>query len=278
MPLFTPFSYITSGVSFDSDAQAFIDATGITDDTQQDAINTLVVTMKDDGVWTKMYAAYPFVGGTETTHKYNLVDPTDADASYRLNFNGGWTHNSNGVTGNGTNTYANTYFIPNDVKDVDTDLTTNYSMGFYNRSDITANHGGELGAANGGGSGDASYTMLMGRSNGQSLTDMPSPSQRAFFSGGGNIGFFSYTRQSTTAGRLFLDGTLRNTAGATATNKYPSVDLVLGSQQRPGPSFPDGYSSRNYAFLFIGKGLTNTEMSDYYDAVQAFQTTLGRET
>jgi hypothetical protein len=278
MPLFTPFSYIASGVSFDPDAQAFIDAAGITDATQQQAIDTLVITMKDDGVWDKMYAVYPFVGGTATTHKYNLIDPQDSDAAYRMTFSGGWTHDSNGVKGNGSNTYARTFWVPNTVKDTDTDLSTNFSMGFYNRTDAAANAGGEFGAANGGSGGDASYTMLMGRSNGESLTDMPQPNNRAKFSGGNKNGFFHYSRASTTAGKLFQDGTLRNTATNTApTNQYPTVDLTLGSQQRPTLNFPDGYSNRNYAFCFIGKALTDTEMSDYYDAVQAYQTTLGRE-
>ena len=53
-----------------------------------------------------MKALYPFVGGTATSHKFNLKDPRDLDAAFRLQFNGGWTHNSNGVTPNGTNGYA----------------------------------------------------------------------------------------------------------------------------------------------------------------------------
>ncbi len=68
----------------DADAQAFITATAITDLTQQTAINTLVTQLKTYGIWTKMKALYPFVGGTATAHKFNLKDPRDLDAAFRL--------------------------------------------------------------------------------------------------------------------------------------------------------------------------------------------------
>jgi hypothetical protein len=99
----------TSTPSFDTNAQAFITAANITDATQQTAINDLVIGLKADGLWTGITAIYPFVGGTASTHKWNLKDPRDLDVAYRLSFNGGWTHNSNGITGNGINTYAETF-------------------------------------------------------------------------------------------------------------------------------------------------------------------------
>jgi len=49
------------GTSLDPDAAAFLTAAGITDPTQQSAINTLVLSLKADGLWTKMKAIYPFV-------------------------------------------------------------------------------------------------------------------------------------------------------------------------------------------------------------------------
>jgi len=94
----------------DPNAQAFLDAAVITDVTQANAVNSLVIGLKDDGLWTNIQAIYPLVGGTAGSHKYNLKDPRDLDAAYRLAFFGGWTHNTNGITGNGTNTYADTFY------------------------------------------------------------------------------------------------------------------------------------------------------------------------
>jgi hypothetical protein len=100
--MFTPFGFRTqfiqnetpveipggNVVDIDPDAQAFLTATGITDPTITSAIDTLVLDLKAASLWTKMKALYPFVGGTSTTHKYNLVDPADTDAAFRLTFNG----------------------------------------------------------------------------------------------------------------------------------------------------------------------------------------------
>jgi hypothetical protein len=98
----------SGGTPVDPDAQAFITAAAITNPTQQSAVNQLVVDLKGYGVWSKMKALYPFVGGTASQHKFNLKDPRDLDAAFRLVFNGGWTHSSTGALPNGTNAFADT--------------------------------------------------------------------------------------------------------------------------------------------------------------------------
>jgi hypothetical protein len=37
------------------------------------------------------------------------------------------------------------------------------------------------------------------------------------------------------------------------------------------------FTQNQYAFMSIGDGLTDTQASNFYTAVQAFQTTLGRQ-
>ena len=97
---------------YDADAQAFITAAVITVLVQMTAINELTIGLKADSLWTSMKAIYPFVGGTATTHKWNLKDPRDLNAAFRLTFTGGWTHSSTGAQPNGVNGYADTFLIP----------------------------------------------------------------------------------------------------------------------------------------------------------------------
>jgi hypothetical protein len=59
-----------SGV--DSDASAFITATGLSGTTQKSAITTLVKDLKSSGLWSKMKAVYPMV-----TDNYNLLSYTE---------------------------------------------------------------------------------------------------------------------------------------------------------------------------------------------------------
>jgi len=106
--IINPFVY----PSIDPDCAAFLTATGITDPTISGAVCTLVTSMKANGTWAKCSAIYPMVGGTATTHKFNLKNPADTNAAFRLSFVGGWTHSANGALPNGTNAYADTFLIP----------------------------------------------------------------------------------------------------------------------------------------------------------------------
>ena len=112
------------GASTDADAQAFITAAGITDATQKSAVNQLVLDLKNANIWTKMKAIYPILGGSASSHKWNLKDPRDLDAAFRLTFSTGWTHSSTGMLPNGTSAYANTFIAGNTY-------STNIHLSFY---------------------------------------------------------------------------------------------------------------------------------------------------
>ena len=83
---------VQSGFYPDLDIAAFIEATGISG-IDIEAITTLVEDLKANNLWDRMKAIYPMIGGTSTTCKYNLKNPQDTDAAYRLDFQGGWIHN-----------------------------------------------------------------------------------------------------------------------------------------------------------------------------------------
>jgi len=117
-----------SGAVYTARTTAFATATAITDTTILNALNTFDLGLISNGLDTKMKAVYPFVGGTSTTHQYNFFDPRNLDVAFRLQFYGGWTHNSNGVTGS-TNAYADTYLNPT----INLTVTTPH-VSYYNRS------------------------------------------------------------------------------------------------------------------------------------------------
>ena len=105
-----------TGTSFDADAQAFFtrvaDAGGSLSTTEQEAVNQLVIDMKDDGIWTKMKAIYPMVGASAAACAQNLKS-----SSFTGSFSTGWTFASTGVKGNGTSAYMNTGLLSNDFTD-----------------------------------------------------------------------------------------------------------------------------------------------------------------
>lgn len=251
------------GVTTDADAQAFITAAAITDPTQQVAIDTLVKSLKSNNIWTKMKAVYPFVGGTASAHKFNLKDPRDLDAAFRLVFNGGWTHSANGATPNGTNGYADTKISPLSV------LSQNSThLSYYSRTNISASQV-EMGLY------EANKSVyLLYDFNGlgwKGINSADAPSGTIFTP---TNGMLIGNRPNSTTEKYFYKGNLsqtitRNSVGLSAFN------ILLGCYNTSNnPLF---YSTKQTAFATIGDGLTDTEAANLYTAVQAFQTSLSRQ-
>ena len=131
----------TVASSYTARTTAFIAATGISDTTIINALNTMDLSLISNGLDTKMKALYPFVGGTASTHKYNFMDARDLDAAFRLTFSGGWTHSSTGAKPNGTNAYADTYLQPS------VSLSQNSThLSYYSRTNLSLDYGVPIGS------------------------------------------------------------------------------------------------------------------------------------
>jgi len=247
----------------DTDAQAFLTAAGITDGTQINAVDTLVTDLKTAGVWTKMKAIYPFVGGSATSHKFNLKDPRDLDAAYRLTFVGGWTHSSSGAQSNGTTGYANPNINANQIF-----TSTDGLMGVYTPSTSLIN---------------SSY--IYGVSN---MAD----SEWGMYYSSGSLGFgmyrSNYVSSTTTLPGLSAIGMETNGHRSVYKNNSRLISSAAGFISMPqnlkmylsarnANLNADGFSSGLYSFSFISSTLTLTEYSAFYTAVQKYQTTLGRQ-
>lgn len=257
-------------VGFDADAQAFIDAAGITDATQKEAINTFVVDLKGYGIWSKMKAIYPFVGGTASTHKYNLKDPRDLDAAFRLVFNGGWTHSSTGATPNGTNGYADTKFN----NQGNWTSTNNASMGLYLSTNTGAAARCDMGAGTiiSGANSSTIYSRFSGDVyySGINCTDVVPGSSNT-----SSIGFFVTQRSSSSEFTRHKRGSSTiNDTNIDNVGSNPNTTIFIGAGNNSGS--PASYSNRNYQFAFMGDGLSQTEVDNYYTAVSNFNTTLSR--
>jgi hypothetical protein len=262
---------VYTGNAVDADAQAFITAAAITDPTQQSAINSLVINLKGYGVWTKMKALYPFVGGTATQHKFNLKNPLDTDAAFRLVFNGGWTHSTDGALPNGINGYANTYLNP-----VIESLTYNNNhLSFYSRTSAAggATNFYEMGSGTNAAGGTSIFTR---RSNDLAAYDTgDGVTNRLSYINTNGSGFYVGTSINTNIGYFFKNNVAQSTKNPLTNISMLSYNFYLGGFNEENTNvYP---SNKQCAFASIGVGLSLTESSNYYTAVQAFQTTLGRQ-
>lgn len=242
--------------SGDADALSFITAAAITDNTQKTAIETLVTDLKGYGIWTKMKAIYPMVGGTASSHKFNLKDPRDLDAAYRLIFNGGWTHSSTGALPNGSNAYADTKLRAFSALSNSSSHIASYIRNTPN-SNVFIGHG----------SLDLFLQIASGVLYGSLATTSFSSTTQA-----NTTGFYMVNRPSSTNQKLIRNSSILLNDSKTSLNYANSQDILLASYS-PASQF----SNAEIALACIGDGLSDTESSNLYTAIQAFQTTLGRQ-
>jgi hypothetical protein len=249
----------------DADAQAFFTASGLTGATNLTAINNLVVALKGFGIWTKMKAIYPIIGGTAALHKWNLKDPQDTNAAFRLVFSGGWTHSSTGALPNGTNGYADTFFNTDDTTSVGLQ-----SYGVYLRTNPTfavSTTETSTGLRNG------IYWIRV-------INTLPTTSN--IRSGNRNdsiagvTGLIGNSRSTTTQWYVNNNSTIQaGSVTASALSPETVQTFSLGAYNDVG--IISQFSTQQIAFAFYGEPLISTEMQNFYTAVQAFQTTLGRQ-
>jgi len=227
-----------------------------------------------------MKAIYPFVGGNATTHRFNLKDPRDLDAAFRLTPYGGITHDGGGAQFNGSTGWYDTNM------NAANNLSVNsLHLSFYSLTNNTSIYsGGEIGHV-----GYSSWTTPPQDPTKQLLLRVKNAqyagSNALFISGNGyssystNDGYgltvasitsatASYIRKGYNS-QYFAD---KSAAGATNTGTLPAYNICIGKTQGYGE-----YSAQKCAFASIGEGLSYDESARLYGIVQIFQISLGRQ-
>lgn len=242
---------VLAPVATDPDAFRFLEIANITDPTQALAVSNLVISLKGAGLWTLLRAAYPLVGGNATSHKYNLINP----ATYPVLWNGGVTHTSLGVVGDGSG-YGNTQFIPTALPQ------DSIHIGVYAQSGATSGgqHIGGLTRATGivyfdglQWLGGQLYAHINNANNGGGPSGLLLTSKGAII----------LQRRDSGNVRGYVQGATAGTTGWPSTGIYTNV-LIFGR------------NAATYSFAHIGEGLTDAQAISLQNIIQTFQTTLGR--
>lgn len=248
-------------LALDADAEAYINAVGGLSETTQGYINTWFLSAKANGYYNSLHAVYLFIGGDAASHKWNAVDPQDTDAAFRLTFTGSPTHDSNGVTFNGSSQYANTHLKPGTVLG-----QNDKSMSGYLRS--VGAGGSSWGAVDNAyvaadflliNAAGTCYFQLSG-----SGTSVASPATKT--------GFWLENRTSSTSADLRRNDTSLKTEGTSAYNI--NLDVYLGCRNKNGTAIE--YNADNICFWACGDGLSSAEATAMYNDCVTLQTSLGR--
>ncbi len=261
--------------AYDTDAQAFFTAVEGGGDTltttEKDATNQFVLDLKSAGVWTAMDLIYPFVGGTSTSTKWNLKDPQDTDAAFRITWQnpGNGTFSADGVKGDGGSFAGNTHLVPS------TAFNSNprHLSAYANLAD--AGNSYDMGS-NAPGVGN-NNVLIVEYGNNTSYAGFGGFITAANASGVGQV-IGTYDGGASPKVNVYLNGSSANTGNTTVTDY--SVPMAIFGDNRagtPGGFSPTEYTERRLATITMGDILDSTEASDLYDATQTFNTSLSRQ-
>jgi len=267
-----PFSFLQAqGPIYDADALAFFArvtaAGGSLTLTEKSAVNTLVLSMKANSIWTPMKAIYPMVGASAAACAQNLKS-----ASFTGTFTSGWTFASTGATPNGTSAYMDT------ALNLSTQ-TTLYNVAYTNYIRTLSSQGIDMGVTDSTGS----YTK-----EGWFSSNYSGFLQGGFYNNDDALlsikvattdsrGFFIDSITSSTNMFVTQQNVSKGTNTLLNTTTPANTTIVLGGVRNATGGSVIEYSNKQTCFVSISDGLNTTQASNFYTAVQAFQTTLSRQ-
>ena len=92
-----------------------------------------------------------------------------------------------------------------------------------------------------------------------------------------STGFYVSTRTASNVFKLFKNNTQLGTTNTGASTGFTSLINPIIINALLDNNVAAYFSPRQCAFASIGNGLTDTEATNFYTAVQAYQTTLSRQ-
>ena len=262
---------------YDPDAQAFftsVEGGGDTlTTTEKEATNQLVLDLKSASLFSVFDAFYPFVGGTSSSHKWNLLDPQDTDAAYRITWLGGMTHSSTGIRGNGSNSVGKTNWNPV------SESVSNICMGLYINDGLTATPNSEY---------DMGGLAQPSGVNTDIMISLGFNNKTTKY-----VNFFRTNYSTTTAGdyssclfmgqnnggttQLFQDEIIIINGGQTLGSADTSFGVGASVRNIGGVESVAGSSQRGYGTAFIGDTfLTEPQVALLNTAIVTFNTSLSR--
>ena len=255
-----------------TEAQTYMNAViaggGTLDATASGATYQLFSDLFTFGLWNKIDAFYPLLGGNSSGGQaVNGKTP----GTRNMTWNGGITFSSSGAQGNGTNGYGNTNYVDGSLG-----VLNNAHIGVYCNVNAQANSA-DMGATDAGG--NETYMSIRKLT---STTDTMEGNVQSDFNvksfskaNTDSTGMFILQRTASNALEGFRNGSSLGTATTASSGRvgagYPY--WVLGRNFSGSLSGP---SARPYQFFTMGDSLTPTEVSNYYTAVYNFNNTLSR--
>jgi hypothetical protein len=256
---------VAGGVTYDADALAYFTAnTSITSAADKNAINDFYLGLKTDGIYTKLKAMYLPIWGSAATCKWNLINPLDTNAAFRLTFSTGWTFSSNGITP--LNAYTDTFLSTNTAFATD----HNKHLSFYNQINVTATNSSSIGSDNA----SAGWCRMSVKVGSNAAIVFGGTNGSGSVANADSRGFYIGNRPTSTTAQLYKNGTLiQNGGSANGTSSQITQTLLIGAAR--SNLAITYYDNKQCSFASIGDSLNATEQLNFSSRVNTLMTYFG---
>lgn len=250
-------------------ALSFATVTDIRDTNIRVQPQVLLNNMNGWGLVDKNKALYPFVSdgyieSRATQHKYNLMNPADTDAAFRLTFGGGITHSSTGALPNGTTGFANSHINPN------SNLGNTFAAHYYSRTN-NSNIGFEIGCITTAATNPR--IQLECREAGSAYISAHSAEFGVVTADSTKL--YGINRSSSTQINLYKNGSSIYSNGAATLTDRPNADLYMIGVSLNNAFYRSSFRECAWSDVFNGV-LSATDETNLNNIVVAFQTSLSR--
>jgi hypothetical protein len=196
--------------------------------------------------------------------KYNLKNPANTNAAYRLTAGGNITPGYCGFKGDGISGYLDTNLIGEGTL-----IPGSTNLSVYVRS-VVGSYQNLLSARYG-----AVFTQINTGAGTTSLRGSLGTFNLDTSTFSGKLGFSLVSRTSLNDMRIYRNNSLLATSNTTTSATYSYTSFAINAQNSAGTI--SGFANHETAFATIGDGLTDYEAKALYWIVQKYQTTLGRQ-
>lgn len=274
-PTVTPTPSSSGIISGTTEARAYLETVVQTGGTVSVSASAATISfftgLVSNGLWDKIYAFYPFLGGNSAN-----AQAIEGKLTYPIrSWNGGFTYTDNGVQGNGVNNYAPLDISPDEMFG---DGNPSSLGAFVNLQGTVGNRIYDMGA---------NQPTLIGQSNLAVRRVVGGTNEVLFDAGdygtgngrvtttiGSSSGFTVGTARSISDRELYKNGSSIATNTSTGNLNYTDRDFFLTAQNEDNTG--NWFNSNRYGFMFIGSGLTDSEVSTLSTLVNTYQSGLGR--
>ena len=217
----------------------------------------------------KLYAFYPFLGGNSSA-----AQGIEGKLNYPVtSWNGGFTHSTDGVQGNGVNNYASIGYSPEEIFG---DGNPSSLGAYVNLEGTVGNRVYDMGS---------NEPTLVGQSN-LTVRRVTGSANETLFDGGDYNAFTSASGRVNTTINSSLGMTIGTARGAsnrelyrnglsiatktiTGNLNYTTNDFYLTAQNEGGTA--NWFNSNRYGFMFLGDALSDSEVETLSDLINTYQ-------